>query len=98
MDHMVERYGDRIRQSQDDIADRIADEDNVNSSLIGQPSGRAVIGGNHDDLLAPRFFLGEVGDPNFARLHILPAFRRHHRLEACATLLRAPARTAGVQR
>ena len=43
-----------------DHARRVADEDQVDAGLVGEPAARRVVGGDHDDLLAAALHLGEL--------------------------------------
>ena len=51
VDHLVERHGKGVVVAEDDHAERVADEQDVYASLVGQARSRVVVGGETDDFL-----------------------------------------------
>ena len=60
--HLVHRHGDgRALVAEDDHCGRVADEDDLDARVLGEPRSRRVVRGDHDDLLAALLHGGELG-------------------------------------
>ena len=71
MDHHVERYADRRFFPQDNHAQGIAYEKDVDSGAVNKQRHRRVIRGQHCDLCPPRFILRRSGTRTFTRCFVI---------------------------
>ena len=60
MDHLVERDRDRRIMAEHDLAQRIADKDDVDPARVDQTGEEVVVCGKRDDLLAAPLHLDHV--------------------------------------
>src|SRR6266568_3640578 len=60
MDHRLEGYRNCRIQSQNDIPERISDEQKIDPGSIEQPGHSGIVGRQHDDSLAPLLHQDEV--------------------------------------
>src|SRR6266446_4527216 len=71
MDHRIEGYRNCRIQSQNDIPERISDEQKIDPGSIEQPGHSGIVGRQHDDSLAPLLHQDEVrhSDLSGRRVH-----------------------------
>ncbi len=65
-EHLVHRRGHGRVVAEDGHRGRVADEHEVGARLVGEPSAGCVVRRHHDDRLAPRLHLCELGDGELA--------------------------------
>ena len=68
VDHFVERDGESVVVAENDHAERVANEEDIDAGLIGKARSRVVVGGETDDFLRCGIGLAvkESGDGDFA--------------------------------
>ena len=68
MEHLGHRHADGRLVAEQDLAERIADEDERHVGRIEDPGRRVVVGGQHRDALPVGVAAGDVGNGQAARL------------------------------
>ena len=66
--HLVERDGDRGRETLDDHPERVADEDHVDPGLVDEAGHGEVVGGDHRDLLAAQLACAQIRDRHLTEI------------------------------
>ena len=66
-DHLVDRRGHGRVVAEHDHRGRVADEDQVDAGVVGDPPGRRVVRGHHHDAVAAALHLADLGQRQLAR-------------------------------
>ena len=69
MDHHFNGDTRRIRVAEDDHAERIAHQQQIDAAFIEKSSRRIIVGGEHRELFAARLHQAELLNPAVVRVH-----------------------------